>query len=206
MRYTTIIDITELRLYRNITARLVYLHLCLTAGYHDEDRDIVTDSLRGMAKEIGVTVSALRHALNILMKAGLLTRQDGTLKVTKWLTTAPITARPKTKAAEKKAEARQREDEERQERDARRKEYDAKTAALEAEGKDNYMLYVEELRRKAAAGDVEAAALAERHARGYEQHAKMIAARKPKESQKKEASTASEEEAIKEFRRRMYGT
>lgn len=98
MRYTTVIDISENRqLYANHNAVLVYLHLCLRAGYHDQDRDMVAISIRNLARDTGVTVSACRHALKLLMSAGLLTRTAGTWTVKKWVEEQQITTRAKTK-------------------------------------------------------------------------------------------------------------
>lgn len=98
MRYTTVIDISENRqLYANHNAVLVYLHLCLRAGYHDHDRDMVSISIRNLARDTGVTVSACRHALKLLMSAGLLTRTAGTWTVKKWVEEQKITTRAMTK-------------------------------------------------------------------------------------------------------------
>lgn len=98
MRYTTVIDISEYPgLYRNKTAVLVYLHLCLKAGYHDNDRDQVTISIRHLASDIGVTVSAVRHALKVLHGAGLLERPGQYWHVKKWVEEQTITTRAKTK-------------------------------------------------------------------------------------------------------------
>lgn len=86
MRYTTIIDIRENpRIYRNINARLLYLHLALTSGYHDEDRDICRLSLRGMAIQAGLTLSATRHALRILQEEGLVTHEGDQWRITKFV-------------------------------------------------------------------------------------------------------------------------
>lgn len=98
MRYTTVIDISENRqLYANHNAVLVYLHLCLRAGYHDQDRDMVSISIRTLARDTGVTVSACRHAIKLLTAAGLLTRTAGTWTVKKWVEEQQITTRAKTK-------------------------------------------------------------------------------------------------------------
>lgn len=97
MRYTTIIDITELPLqYRNPNFRLLYLHLVLRSGYHDDDRDIIHTSIRRLAWETGLTVDAVRHAISLLEKAGLLTRNGNAWTVTKWVLTKEITSRPKS--------------------------------------------------------------------------------------------------------------
>lgn len=98
MRYTTVIDITEMpEIYRNMTARLIYMHLSLRAGYHDSDRDLVTLSIRRVAAEVGVTVSATRHALHLLERSGLLTREGQTWRIRKWVEEQTITTRAKTK-------------------------------------------------------------------------------------------------------------
>lgn len=94
MRYTTIIDISENReLYRNHNARLLYLHLVLKSGYHDDDRDQVRLSIRSMAYDSGLSVSAVRHALKVLEKNGLLSKRQGRLYVTKFVVEKTITKR-----------------------------------------------------------------------------------------------------------------
>ena len=98
MRYTTIIDITEIQdVYRNKNARLVYLHLALKAGYHDDDRDVLQTSIRMTAGMVGLTVSATRHALAVLERAGLLKRTENGWTVKKWIQPAEPTPRPKKK-------------------------------------------------------------------------------------------------------------
>ncbi len=98
MRYTTVIDISEMpEIYRNMTARLIYVHMSLKAGYHDSDRDLVTLSIRRLSAEVGVTVSATRHALHLLERCGLLTREGQTWRIRKWVEEQTITTRAKTK-------------------------------------------------------------------------------------------------------------
>ena len=98
MRYTTVIDITEIsEVYKNPTARLLYLHMSLKAGYHDADRDLVKLSIRRLSADVGVTVSATRHALQQLERAGLLTREGELWRVKKWVEEQQITTRAKTK-------------------------------------------------------------------------------------------------------------
>lgn len=98
MRYTTVIDISELpEVYRNMTARLIYMHMCLKAGYHDSDRDLVTLSIRRVSAEVGVTVSATRHALHLLEKSGLISREGQLWRIKKWVEEQTITTRAKTK-------------------------------------------------------------------------------------------------------------
>ena len=98
MRYTTVIDISELpEIYRNTTARLIYMHMSLKAGYHDSDRDLVTLSIRRVAAEVGVTVSATRHALHLLERSGLISREGQLWRIKKWVEEQTITTRAKTK-------------------------------------------------------------------------------------------------------------
>ena len=97
MRYTTVIDITDYRqVYKSVNCRLVYLHLALKSGYHDDDRDIVDVSIRTLAMRVGITVSAARHALAMLEKSGLLTRRGGVMIVKKWCEQKPVTKRQST--------------------------------------------------------------------------------------------------------------
>lgn len=58
---------------------------------------MVSISIRSLARDTGVTVSACRHALKLLMSAGLLTRTAGTWTVKKWVEEQQITTRAKTK-------------------------------------------------------------------------------------------------------------
>lgn len=98
MRYTTVIDISELpEIYRNTTARLIYIHMSLKAGYHDSDRDLVNVSIRRLSADVGVTVSATRHALHLLERSGLLTREGQLWRIKKWVEEQTITTRAKTK-------------------------------------------------------------------------------------------------------------
>lgn len=96
MRYTTCIDISEYPLlYRNVNVRLVYFHLCLKSGYHDDDRDVYNLSLRRLSQEVGLTLSATRHALHVLSSAGIIYKQDSKTLVKKWTTQAKPTTRTK---------------------------------------------------------------------------------------------------------------
>lgn len=86
MRYTTLIDISELPdVYRNKNARLLYMHMVLKSGYHDQDRDLLDKSLRILASETGLTLSATRHAVAQLEAAGLLKKEQGNWRVKKWI-------------------------------------------------------------------------------------------------------------------------
>ena len=96
MRYTTVIDIREDPvIYRNHNCRILYLHLCLVAGYHDHNRDKVFVSLRNLAADAGITFSACRHAIRILEKRNIIARKNGVIYVRKWLEENKPTARAK---------------------------------------------------------------------------------------------------------------
>lgn len=100
MRYTTIIDITEFpAVYKNHNARLLYLHLVLKSGYHDQDRDLVSMSLRSMAEQAGLTLSATRHAIGQLERAGLLTKEGDRWRAKKWFIENPPSPRPRPNQA-----------------------------------------------------------------------------------------------------------
>lgn len=86
MRYTTVIDISEIpAIYRNRNARLLYIHMAMKAGYHDYDRDLLTISIRSLASQTGLTVSAVRHALLQLEAHQLLTRDGLAWRVKKFV-------------------------------------------------------------------------------------------------------------------------
>lgn len=173
MRYTTLIDISEIpAVYRNINVRLLYLHLCLKAGYHDTDRDVVDTSIRRLSADVGLTVSATRHALGILIASKLVTKQGNTWIVKKWLLEGAITRRPrqgKTARVEAMADARAEQqrlfEKQLQEQEKLREE-------SEKTGKSSFMRYYESLLERAKNGDLEAAQLAKRHEAMYLQHLK----------------------------------
>ena len=107
MRYTTIIDISQAPdLYRSESVRLLYLHLCMRCGYHDDDKGLVRQSIRAMAADTGLTISAVRHAMRVLEKWSLLKRYRGKLYVRNWCEEQPITtpARRTRKAKADQAE------------------------------------------------------------------------------------------------------
>lgn len=153
MRYTTVIDIREMRsLYANKNAVLLYLHLCLSCGYHAEDTDIYRVSLRVLAREVGLTFSALRHGLKCLVKAGVLeVMDDGALKVLHYVAPADI---PKRKAEKlTKEEERQKViDDERRKREDVRKKMDDDFKA----GRTGPLGLLQYLEEKGARGDSKA--------------------------------------------------
>lgn len=181
MRYTTVIDITEMpALYRNHNARLVYLHLCLRCGYHDEDRDVINTSIRRLAGDIGITVAAVRHALNVLEASKLIERQGTVWNVRKWLPQQTVTPRPTGKGKKDTADAvaeRQRIEREREQKQAQK---ERERAELEAMGKTNFMVWFEAQEAKAAQGDIEAKKTCERNRQVYEQHAAAVKQTKDK--------------------------
>ena len=102
MRYTTIIDYTDIpAIRRSKNAILLYVHMALRAGWHDNDRDLLDASIRSLARDAGLSVSATRHALGQLTKAKLIARQATTWKITKWTCLDPPTPRQKTASVPK---------------------------------------------------------------------------------------------------------
>lgn len=95
MRYTTAIDITEVpAVWRSQSACRLYLWACMKCGYHDQDRDYLDMSFRQMAIGTGLTLSAVRCALQTLQKAKLITRQGEGWMVTKWIPESKPGKRP----------------------------------------------------------------------------------------------------------------
>lgn len=175
MRYTTLIDISEIPpVYRNINARLVYLHLVLKSGYHDDDRDLVTMSLRRIAAETGLSLSAVRHAVAMLEKAHLLTRQGSFWMVKKWIIEQKISTRARTARQQKaiEIEAERRIENEKREREAAIEKQ--RREQLIAQGKTPFMVFYEGQQRKAAAGDLEAAERVKRWQKSYELQVKQM--------------------------------
>lgn len=98
MRYTTAIDITEVAaVWRSHNATRLYLYMAMTCGYHDNDRDELRASLALMASRCGITISAVRCALRLLQREGLLTRRDdGAYIIKKYIVPEMPTPRQKT--------------------------------------------------------------------------------------------------------------
>lgn len=169
MRYTTIIDISEYpSLYRNATVRLVYLHMVLRSGYHDNDRDLIDISIRRLSLETGCTVAAVRHALRVLEQSQIIRKQGTLWQVRKFVVEQPITSRAKTKKAADQARIRAQEDAEREAREAARAAEEKKRSAEIAAGRHPYIVYYEEQMRKAADGDPEAAAVVRNNKQMYD--------------------------------------
>lgn len=169
MRYTTIIDITEQpAVYRNINVRLLYLHLCLKCGYHDHDRDIYDRSLRSMAADCGLTLSAVRHALHILEQAQLVQKVGGVWQVRKYIQSAAPTPRPKTKRQQAERDISQEREQANHERERQAEIERQRREQNHASGTNDFMLYYEQKMRDAAAGDLDAQKAVERHRAAYE--------------------------------------
>lgn len=172
MRYTTIIDISSMRdLYKNVNCRIVYLHLVLKSGYHDDDRDLVKYSVRNLAADVSISVAACRHALKILIKATLVYRKDGIWHVRKFIIDQPPTPRAKTvKQAKEKAISQQRDEENyRREREASRLRENRER--LFQQGKSPWIVFYEKKAELADHGDMEAAAYCKKY---QEQYLKLI--------------------------------
>lgn len=164
--------------YRNPSARLVYIHLALTAGWHDDDRDIARISYRRLAVDVGLTLSATRHALHQLITTGMITPTEKGWIVKKWEIPKDITPLQKiikgkksqqaaAAAVSASAEIMDKLDQERQER-----------KALAHSGKSQFMVYYENQLVKANEGDAEALAAVERYKSVYEEHKKKFTNKK----------------------------
>lgn len=158
MRYTTIIDIRELpAIYRNVNARLVYLHMVLASGYHDNDRDQTEISIRRISYETNLTISAVRHALGCLERAGLISRNGITWHIRKFVLEKPISPRIRSEKKRQQAENLERERIIREENETREKEEKRRVIEAKKAGKNPLFEMVKELMQKAANGDIEAA-------------------------------------------------
>lgn len=139
MRYTTIIDITEIpEVWRNQNIRNLYLYMVLRSGYHDDDRDILRKSVRNLASDTGLSISAVRHGLQVLHRHGLLVpAAESIYKVTKFVLETKPTKRARTAEQQQNQErARERaianeERERRQEQERATYDPSAALAAIE---------------------------------------------------------------------------
>ena len=156
MRYTTIIDIREFpQIYRNDHVKIVYLHLVLISGYHDEDRDQTPISIRQICYDTGLSLSAVRHSLKVLISAGLLTRSGITWTVKKFVLDKSISPRIKSEKKRTAAENLERERQIKEEQERREKE--EKKRYQELRKRSNPLRdSVLELMKKADEGDQQA--------------------------------------------------
>lgn len=158
MRYTTIIDIREFpQIYRNDKAKLVYLHLVLISGYHDEDRDQTPISIRQICYDTGLSLSAVRHSLKVLISAGLLTRSGITWTVKKFVLDKPISPRIRSEKKRTAVENLERERIIKEEQSQREKEEKRKYQEEIKAGKNPLKEMVKDLMNRAENGDQEAA-------------------------------------------------
>lgn len=158
MRYTTIIDISEFpEIYRNINARIVYLHMVLKSGYHDDDRDQYRQSIRNLGYELGLTLSAVRHALKVLEKAGLIVHANGCFYVKKFLLEKPISPRIRSEKKKKEVENLERERQIQEEQQQRERAEIQRVREMKKAGRNPLFEMVKDLMQKAANGDAEAA-------------------------------------------------
>lgn len=175
MRYTTLIDISEIPIiYRNQNTRLLYLHLALKAGYHDNDRDLCDVSIRRLAVEVGLSISATRHALAILQKFQLIEKSGTLWKVKKFVLEQPITTRPKSEKKRKEQEAEQQRKAAEIEQKQREDEEKRKERELRKSGKTSFMLYFEEMQAKAAQGDPDALDIVRKNQKFYDMQANKM--------------------------------
>lgn len=171
MRYTTVIDIREIpEVYRNPNVRLLYLHLALLAGYHDQDKDLVRISVRNLAASAGLTVSATRHAISILVKWKLLRAKGSVYRVRKYVEEGTITPRAKTRKAAEQAAASKIEAAAAAARDELKQQSKEELNAIFETGKTPFMAWYESKMAAAAAGDADAQRIVEEKRAQYEQH------------------------------------
>lgn len=97
MRYTTVIDVTEIPdIWRNPNVTRLYFYMAMRCGYHDDDRDQLRISIRNLSYSAGLTLSACRHALKVLQKFGLVSPMGEYYLVKKFLLDQKISTRAKT--------------------------------------------------------------------------------------------------------------
>lgn len=157
MRYTTIIDLSEFpAVYRNKNVRLVYLHLVLKSGYHDNDRDLIDISIRNLAWAVGLSVSATRHALHTLEQAKMIRRAGPLWHVRKFIIEQEITPRAKTQKEARKKAAAAAEQQASQELNTRLDEERERRQNLLENNTSDFIIYYEDVVRRARAGDIDA--------------------------------------------------
>lgn len=175
MRYTTIIDLTEWpTLYKSPSIRLVYMHLCYVAGYHDYDRDLTGISLRRIAHDCGLTLSATRVAISRLQAYQLLERVGPLWRVKKYVMEAPISKREKSVKALKAKEVKMQEEQQRQARHTAMAKEERERESLRLKGKTSYMVWYETQLEQAEAGNPDAIRNVQTGKSTYEAHKKQI--------------------------------
>lgn len=175
MRYTTLIDISEIpAVYRNPNARLLYLHMALKADYRGESLDLARLSLHQLAAGSGLTVSAVRHGLKILQSVGLIKREGEAWRVTKWLVQEPARKRPKNAQEARQIDAAAVRTVQNEEADRRRAMEREQRDKLLAMGHTPLTYLYEQKQAAARQGDQDAAAFCERQKATYDQHVKSL--------------------------------
>lgn len=130
MRYTTIIDVTECpQIYSCMSARLIYLHLVLKAGWGQRNLDYCACSIRSLQGDLHMTFAAVRHGLAVLEKYGMIRRGPGGCYVRKYCSPTQPGARKPTRRQQAAEEQRQREQEM---LEAARREREIQSAKTEA--------------------------------------------------------------------------
>lgn len=171
MRYTTLIDLRDIpEVYRNQNVRLLYLHLVLIAGYHDDDRDVVRVSLRNLAAQTGLTLSATRHAVAVLIKWRLLLHRKSYFKVVKFIEEKEITPRAKTRKQQQQQQARLQQQQQQAEQETKESREREKIASIYEQNKTPFMVWYEEKMVLAAQGDQDAIRTVKEKRQQYEAH------------------------------------
>lgn len=154
--------------FRCRNAVWLYYFMSMKAGYHDDDRDILDMSLTQLANASGLTVSAVRHAIRVLVNAHLVKR-DGqhAWTIRKWIQESTITPRRQNKRQERLVQKQLDEAAQQAQREAALEAERRKNEALWARGKSPFIVYCESLKEKAANGDDEAAATFKRNEAAY---------------------------------------
>lgn len=157
MRYTTIIDITEVpQVWRSHAAVSIYLYMALRCGYHDDDRDVIRVSIRDLAWRLHLTISAVRHGLSVLLSSGMIVASGAsTYKVLKWIDSQQPTKR-KTRREKEMAHIAEQREQERQRQEAALQAEHQRIQALESQGLTSFDLRLQKLKEKADKGDTDA--------------------------------------------------
>lgn len=165
MRYTTIIDISEIdKVWGNFNVVRLYLFLALKCGYHDIDRDFIQISTRTLALQLGISHSAVRHALKILQNEKLIAKAGKWWRIKKYVDEQPITKRDRHDKSSKQRAVEK----------AAKEAREANAAALEADiaarkqSKNGFIIYYENHLKLAEEGNEESKRIVEQRRGIYE--------------------------------------
>lgn len=168
MRYTTIIDISEYPLiYNNHNTRLLYLHLCLKSGFHDDDRDILEISIRNLAYEVGISVSACRNSLRILEQCSFIRMSHSRIEVKKWISERKITKREKVETQKEIAKQNQERQRQMEELDKQRQRDKRIINELYDKGINPFIAFYEQKIKEYQDGDIDALVSLKRNYKQY---------------------------------------